>query len=145
VQSPNRDHGNYLDTMRWYYRFKSAKMHLMRAWKRQPVDVEFAWSGGHQVRFPGLHVDRRFFRIKHYMFVSVDQLIEKYIQRRYDEREVRNGWHGWRATLRREKISLPLGSQLRRTISDDGLDASDPRRTHYLADLLQPASGGSTA
>jgi glycosyltransferase involved in cell wall biosynthesis len=144
AESPNHDHGNYLDTMRWYYPFKSAEMHLMRAWKRQPADVTFAWSGGHQVRFPGLNVDQRFFRIKHYMFVSVDQLVEKYVQRRYDKREVRNGWHGWRATLRREKILLPLASQLRRTISDDGLDASDPRTTHYLADLWQPASGGLT-
>lgn len=145
VESPNHDRGNYLDTMRWYYPFKSAEMHLMRAWKRQPVNVEFAWSGGHQVRFPGLHVDPRCFRIKHYMFVSVDQLVEKYVQRRYDEREVRNGWHGWRATLRREKISLPRASQLRRTISDDGLDASDPRTTHYLAALWEPALGESTA
>jgi len=139
AESPNHDHGNYLDTMRWYYPFKSAEMHLMRAWKRQPVDVKFAWSGGHQVRFPGINVDQRFFRIKHYMFVSVDQLVEKYVQRRYDQREVTNGWHGWRATLRREKISLPLASQLGHTICDDGLDASDPRTTHYLADLWQPA------
>jgi hypothetical protein len=72
-----------------------------------------------------------------YMFVSVDQLVEKYVQRRYDEGEVRNGWHGWRATLRREKISLPLASQLRHTISDDSLDASNPRTTHYLADHWQ--------
>ena len=135
AESPDHDHTNYLDTMRWYYPFKSPEACLMRAWKRQHTGVELAWSGGHQVRFPGLNIDRRLFRMKHYMFVSIDQLVSKYIQRRYDPSEIRKGWHGWRASLEGKKIVLPLASQLRCTISDDDLDSSDPRMTHYLAEL----------
>jgi len=135
AESPNHDHDNYLDAIRWYYPFRPFEARLTRAWKQQDSGVELAWSGGHQVRFPGLNIDRRSFRMKHYIFISVDQLRRKYIQRRYDASEVRNGWHGWRANLKGKKIVLSAASQLRRTTSDDDLDASDPRTTHYLADL----------
>ena len=135
AESPNHDIGNYLDTMRWYYPFKPREAFLMRAWKRQHVDVELAWSGGHQVRFPNLNIDARSFRLKHYMFVSIDQLVRKYVQRRYDTSEIKRGWHGWRANVAGKKFVLPAAFQLRYTTSDDDLDASNPRTRHYLADV----------
>jgi len=135
AESPDHDHDKYLDSMRWYYPFRPSESFLTRAWKQQDTGVELAWSGGHQVRFPGLNIDRRSFRMKHYMFTSVDQLHRKYVQRCYDAHEIRRGWHGWRADLKGKKIVLPVASQLRRTTSDDDLNGSDPRATHYLADL----------
>ena len=135
AESPNHDDSNYINTMRWYYPFKPREAFLMRAWKRQHFGVELAWSGGHQVRFPSLNIDPRSFRLKHYMFVSADQLIRKYVQRRYDRSEITRGWHGWRANMKGKQIVLPTAFQLRYTTSDDDLDASNPRTTHYLADL----------
>jgi glycosyltransferase involved in cell wall biosynthesis len=135
AESPDHDQDKYLDSMRWYYPFRPSESFLTRAWKQQDGGVELAWSGGHQLRFHGLNIDRRSFRMKHYMFVSVDQLVRKYIQRRYDPSEIKKGWHGWRANLDPKNILLPIASQLRCTISDDDLDLSNPRTTHYLADL----------
>ena len=135
AESPNHDDSNYINTMRWYYPFKPREAFLMRAWKRQHFGVELAWSGGHQVRFPSLNIDPRSFRLKHYMFVSADQLIRKYVQRRYDRSEITRGWHGWRVNMKGKQIVLPTAFQLRYTTSDDDLDASNPRTTHYLADL----------
>jgi glycosyltransferase involved in cell wall biosynthesis len=132
AESPDHDHDNYLATMRWYYPFKQSETYLTRAWRRQDAAVELAWSGGHQVRFPGANIDHRWFRIKHYLFVSLGQLDRKYIQRRYSASEVNKGWHGWRANLKRENIALPLASEVRQTSSDEDLDASHPRARHCL-------------
>jgi glycosyltransferase involved in cell wall biosynthesis len=135
AESPDHDHDEYLRSMRWYYPFRPTESFLTRAWKRQDTGVELAWSGGHQLRFHGLNIDRRPFRMKHYMFISVDQLHRKYVQRRYDACEIRKGWHGWRANLKGKNVALPAASQLRRTFSDDDLDSSAARQTHYLAEL----------
>jgi hypothetical protein len=55
-QSPDHDHPNYLQTMRWYYPYLPSFPHRLNAWKKQAAPAELAWSGGHQVRFPGLHM-----------------------------------------------------------------------------------------
>jgi glycosyltransferase involved in cell wall biosynthesis len=134
-ESPDHDHPDFQKTMRWYYPFLPTYPHAMRAWKRQPVSVELAWSGGHHVRFPGLRMYPQSFRFRHYPFLSVPYAIRKYVDRRYDPTEVKAGWHGWRSELKPEMIKLPAQAELRTYISDDCLDASNPRTRHYLVEV----------
>jgi glycosyltransferase involved in cell wall biosynthesis len=134
IEAPEHDHPRFVETMRWYYPFMPAFPHLIRAWKRQPVPVDLARSGGHLVSFPGRHLCPQTFPMRHYHFLSVEHAIHKYALKEYDPEEVQNGWHTWRAKLRPDMIKLPSQAELNRYISDDQLDASNPRACHYFLD-----------
>lgn len=136
LESPDHDHPAFQKTMRWYYPFLPLFPHRLNAWKRQPVPVELAWSGGHQIRFPGLHMYPKSFLMRHYLFLSIPHAIRKFVHRGYDPEEVEKGWHGWRPKLSPELIKLPKQTELRTYLSDDELDPSNPRTDHYLAGLL---------
>jgi len=143
-EAPDHDHPNFQLTMRWYYPFLPTFPHRLNAWKRQPGPVELTWSGGHQVRFPGLRMSPESFRMRHYLFLSVPHAIRKYVERRYNPREMETGWHHSRVKLRSEMIKLPTQAELRPYLSDDQLDTSNPRPQHYLFDeawAVQEARG----
>jgi glycosyltransferase involved in cell wall biosynthesis len=132
-EHPDHDHPAFRMTMRHYYPLSAAPQ--VKAWKRPSVPVEFAWSAGHQVRFDALRIYPQNFVMKHYLFLSIPHAHRKYIARTYDPSEVAVGWHRARAALRAEFIKLPSESELRRFVSDDELDASNPRMKHYLFDI----------
>lgn len=139
VEAPEHDHPQFIETMRWYYPFAPAVPHLIRAWKRQPVPVELARSGGHLVSFAGQHLYTQTFPMRHYHFLSVPHAIRKYALKNYDPAEVQKGWHGWRATIRPDMIKLPTQAELNTYISDDELDVSNPRTRHCFLD--EPMTG----
>ncbi|MGC1852014.1 MAG: glycosyltransferase family 2 protein [Solirubrobacterales bacterium] len=126
-EEPDHDHPNFQHTLRTHYAFKTPRSpHQLKAWKAGP-DVTLA-SGGHRVRFPGVRVYPRQFRMKHYLILSIPHAIEKYVERRYNPEEVKSGWHGWRATVKEADIRLPSRSELLVSPSDDDLIPSDPYR-----------------
>jgi hypothetical protein len=132
-EAPDHDHPDFLETMRWYYPFvPSGPANQVKAWKRQRDPVDLASSAGHQVSFPGARVYPESFPMRHYMFLSVNHAVRKYVERRYDPAEVAAGWHRARAAVHAEKITLPAQDELRYFASDDRLDASNPRTRHYL-------------
>ena len=131
-EAPYHDHPDYRRTMRWYYPFAPTDLHLVRAWKRQAQPVDLASSGGHVVRFPGWRLWPHRFRLCHYLFLSPEHAVRKYVRKTYDPEEVRDGWHGWRARLTDGAIRLPSQAQLRTAATDDELDPSSPRTTHCL-------------
>lgn len=130
AESPDHDRPNFQETMRWYYPFQPFFPHRLTAWKRQPGPVNLAETGGHCVKFPGLRMSPELFKMRHYMGLSIPQLIEKYGQRRYPSEEIAHGWHGWRAELQARQITLPSQTEMRLYISDNALDASQPRLKH---------------
>jgi hypothetical protein len=131
-EAPDHDHPDFRRTMCWYYPFAPTELHLVRAWKRQAEPVDLATTGGHVVRFPGWRLSPTRFRLRHYIFLSREQVMRKYVGKVYDPEEVRDGWHGWRATLTADDIRLPPQAELRTAFVDDDLDASSPRTTHCL-------------
>ena len=133
MEEPDHDHPNYQQTMRWYYPQETSFPHSLRAWKRQDVPVELSASG-HRVRFPGLRIYPSALRYRHYLFLSVEHAIRKYVQKRFDPAEIAQGWHAWRSRLRPDMIRLPSQTELRCFQSDDSLDYSFPRRTHVIDD-----------
>ncbi|HKQ04904.1 MAG TPA: glycosyltransferase family 2 protein [Blastocatellia bacterium] len=136
IESPDHDHPHFRETMRWYYPFLPAFPHRLNAWKRQPERVDLAWSAGHQVRFPGLRMYPDAFLLKHYLFLSVPHAIRKYANRRHDPAALEVGWHGWRERFKSQTIQLPSQAELRTYISDDQLDAANPRSQHYIAESI---------
>jgi glycosyltransferase involved in cell wall biosynthesis len=133
-ESPDHDHPRFRETMRWYYPFLPAFPHRLNAWKRQPEPVDLATDAGHRVIFPGRRMYPKSLVLRHYLFLSVEHAIRKYGQRRHDPVAVANGWHGWRERFTPEMIELPSQTELRTYVSDDLLDASEPRKRHYISD-----------
>ena len=131
-QSPNHDHSDYLRTMRWYYPIQPSFPHHLKAWKKQAGRVELAQSGGHVVHFPGLRMFPKSFVMRHYLFLSADHALRKYVQRNYDPKELAQGWHRVRSRLRPEQIVLQDEDELRYFVSDDCLDPSNPLKQHPL-------------
>jgi Glycosyl transferase family 2 len=130
-EEPDHDHPEFQRTLRTYYTFETPRSpHQLKAWKANP-EAELA-SGGHRVTFPDVRVYPRQFRMKHYLILSIQHAIEKYVERRYDPTEVEGGWHGWRARLTPDDIHLPSRSKLKVSLSDDDLDPSEPRKEHYV-------------
>jgi len=132
-EAPDHDHPNFRRTMLWYYPYASAPLHLLRAWKHQEKGVDLVTSGGHSVMFPNRRPFPQRFRMRHYLFLSLEHAREKYERRRYDASELRDGWHGWRASLRVDALRLPAQNELRLARSDDELDATKPRTEHCVA------------
>jgi glycosyltransferase involved in cell wall biosynthesis len=131
-EEPDHDHPNYLSTMRWYYPFTPTFPHRLNAWKRQPDRVDLASTGGHKVGFPGLRMYPESLIMRHYLFLSEAHAIRKFVQQAYAPEEVQRGWFGKRSMLRRDMITLPTQVQLRSFLSDEQLDASNPRKHHFL-------------
>ena len=70
--------------------------------------------------------------MRHYLFLSREHALRKYVERVYDPDEVERGWHRRRAALRAEDIELVSESELRLYVSDADLDPSDPWSEHPL-------------
>jgi glycosyltransferase involved in cell wall biosynthesis len=131
VEEPDHDHPRYVETMRYYYPFKTDSRHRVNLWRRQPV-VDLASSGGHAVAFPGRNISPENFRMRHYLLLSKEHARHKYVERVYNPDEVAKGWHGARARLLADDIRLPSSAMLRHYISDDDLDPTDPEHQHQV-------------
>jgi glycosyltransferase involved in cell wall biosynthesis len=133
LEEPDHDHPRFQETMRWYYPFLPRFPHRLNAWKKQTGPVDLSTVGGHEVRFEGLRMYPHSFAMRHYLFLSVEHAIRKYVQRRYDptEMDVRR-WHRVRDALQPDLITLRSQSDLREYSSDADLDASNPLERHLL-------------
>lgn len=136
-ESPDHDHPEFRRTMRWYYPFAPVRLffiprlHLVRGWKAQPR-VDLVSTGGHQAKFPRRRISPRPHFLRHYLILSREHMLRKYVHRQYDAGEVQDGWHGWRARLTPDSIRLPSQAELRFAADDGDLDTSSPRRTECV-------------
>jgi glycosyltransferase involved in cell wall biosynthesis len=131
-ESPDHDHPDYVRTMRWYYPYSPTYPNQVKAWKRQADPVDLVSSAGHLAAFPGRRLNPTPFPMKHYLFLSVDHALRKYVHRLYDPEDLARGWHRSRAGLRDREIILQAESELRNYVSDDLLDPSNPLTKHPL-------------
>jgi glycosyltransferase involved in cell wall biosynthesis len=130
-ESPDHDHPDFRRTMRWYYPFAPRPLHRVIAWKGNGT-VDLVSSGGHQAQFRGRRISPQRLFLRHYLILSHEHMLRKYVHRTYDAAEVRNGWHGWRARVTGDDVRLPSQVELRFTADDNDLDASAPRRQHWI-------------
>ena len=139
-EAPDHDHPHFRQTMRWYYPFLRNFPAQVKAWKRQPEQVDLG-TGGHRVRFPDVRLYPESFKMQHYLFLSVPHALRKYVRKKYDPAELRKGGHGWRARLVEEKINLPSQAELHTYTSYGLLDLSNPRTQHVTEDWTSPREG----
>jgi glycosyltransferase involved in cell wall biosynthesis len=133
VEDPNHDHAEFERTMRHYYHFLPGYPHRMNAFKRQDGPVDLVTSGGHRVAFDGLRLAPRNLAMRHYLFLSVDHLYEKYPPG--DEIVIppdKPNWFNTRLPLQPDRISLPSQRRLRRYTPGEPLDRSEPLARHPL-------------
>lgn len=81
-----------------YFEFGTRMDHFcqVRAWKRQPVPVQFAESGGHDVCFPGRRVYPFRFLLRHYAIRSQEHGEKKVLRERlprFSPAGRQRGWH----------------------------------------------------
>jgi hypothetical protein len=138
-EAPNHDHRDYQTTMRSYYCFEPFELQKLNAWKRQSTPVNLQARGGHKAQFEGRRIYPIPFKQRHYHFLSVEHAIAKFVGRPYIQKEIEQGWHGWRHYLKPEMVTLPSQSELLTYTSDDELDASHPSKQHFLERVV-PAS-----
>ncbi len=135
-EHPDHDHPRFTETMRWYYPYLPAFPHRLNAWKKTDNPVELNWSGGHVVRFAGLKMYPNSFVMRHYIFLGQEHARQKYEGKRYVSDELVDGWFGgakgWRNRFTTDALQFPSKNELREYISDDLLDASEPRTEHFL-------------
>jgi hypothetical protein len=137
-EAPDHDHPDYLQTMRSYYPVLPRFPHRLNAWKRQDGPVELTHSGGHVVRFPGLHMAPRSMYARHYLFLSLPYAARKFGPERYSPDELARGMHRWRARQSSSTIELRSECELRTYVADHLLDPSEPYAS--AAEVLgQPA------
>jgi len=77
------------------------------------------------------------FLMRHYLYLSKEHVVEKYLKRRFDEQELRDGWHGWRAKLSRDAITLPTEKILQTYLDDGHFDVSTPWKRHWFDITMQ--------
>jgi hypothetical protein len=118
--------------MRWYYHFAPRPRHLLRAWKRQSTPIDIKSTGGHIVEFPERRISPVHFRLLHYLFLSREHALRKYVGRNFDPDELAKGWHGWRPKVTPEMVRPPSQAELRYAGTDDDVDRSAPRTRHCI-------------
>lgn len=83
--------------------------------------------------------------MKHYLYLSREHALEKFVRRRFDPSEVADGWYGFRSRLTDDTLRLPSNDETRFMAEDNVLDPSAPRRTHLLDDAMQELARQSRA
>lgn len=156
-EEPNHEKSNFQETMKCYYPFAPKYPHRINAFKKQQISfnpIEFVkclirrpsfsfwkrWNtpidlsthGGHIAKFKGLLLYPQDFKMKHYLCLSLSHAIRKYCRKDFKPSEIRKGWHRLRSTLKAQQVKLPSQNEMRRFISDDELDRSNPLKKHLI-------------
>ena len=135
IEAPDHDHPDYEQTMRSYFHYLPQFPNRLTAFKRQDGPVDLTSGLGHRVDFPGLRPSPRNLSMRHYIFLNLAHLREK-----YEDAGRRPGdglSSGWRSELSR--VRLPSDRQLRHDTAGGQLDGSEPL-AHYLFDTGAPLS-----
>ena len=139
-ESPDHDHAQFQETMRWYYPFEPQPSFRLTAWRKQKQPVDLATSAGHTVNFPGLRVFPEAFPMRHYLFLSREHAAEKYGRIAYDPLEVARGWHDWRAVSSGTSFDLPSQRDLCEHTSDKAFEPANPRTAHIFVPHIPTAT-----
>lgn len=135
LPSPGQDCAgkDYVENIRRYYFFEPAKNRLNRAWRRK-LPVSNIFSGGHLLTERVAAFFPRNMPLRHYIALSEEHAIRKYVNRRFGDHELQRGWHANRVGLTKEKLAFPVRSEFLFTHEPDGFipfRKDRPTRLHY--------------
>lgn len=111
LPGPGDDHagGNYYHDMRRYYYFAPGPRRLNRAWKVASGLSNTAF-GGHHLAGRRVSLAPESHILRHYIALSEQRAIAKYLNRTFDPGDLAKGWHGNRVTINRENLRVPTES-----------------------------------
>ncbi|HMP90413.1 MAG TPA: glycosyltransferase family 2 protein [Kiritimatiellia bacterium] len=135
VEHPHHEPDTFLATMKWYYPFLPRPLHRVNVWKNGYDDLDFISSGGHWVQFKERRIYPESLSMRHYMYISLEQFLHKYRDRRHHPEELERGWHGWREQANESTYFIPSESQLKVYDPDQPwrLDARNPLHKHLIS------------
>jgi glycosyltransferase involved in cell wall biosynthesis len=103
-------HGNYYTEMLRYYFFKPVENRLNRVWKRTLL-LDNVSSGGHHLRGSGLLIAPTNHVLRHYIVLSYEHALQKYLDRSFDSVDLDLGWHVNRRSFTARNLTLPRESE----------------------------------
>jgi len=125
-------HNYYLD-MHHYYYFQPAanKPRLVRAFSKA-VQGDITRSAGHKPSGSNVRIHPEHLVLRHYICLSKNHAISKYVKRIYSTEELKMGWHLNRVDIGADRYGAPSAGKLTK-LGDDlrVLDYSHPYEEHY--------------
>lgn len=125
---------DYVAGLQHYYYFEPAANHRLTAWKNLGKPIDLQESAGHRVAFENCRVFPEPFVLRHYLFLSWDHGVEKYVRRTFSDEELARGWSVERARTTRETLRLPAPVDLTEYRGDGRWDRTAPRQRHLCFD-----------
>lgn len=124
--------GRYEREILHYYFFAPSENRLMRAWQRS-ANLSNKASGGHRLAGNNLNIAPESFILRHYIVLSQQDAMRKYVGRTFSETDLSKRWHGNRLQLTEEQLRLPGRHRLKELSAWDAaeFDRSDPKHRHY--------------
>lgn len=115
-----------------YYFFESFPQRLMRAYRRD-ANLSNLDSGGHKLEGDALKLAPEHFILRHYIALSQQHIIDKYIGRPFSKSGIDRGWHRNRVGLSAEQLAFPEPQDLQQLSRHDDkeFDRSNARKRHY--------------
>jgi glycosyltransferase involved in cell wall biosynthesis len=122
---------DYVKEMKYYYFFQPTAKHRVNAWKKtKPINL--VDSGGHSADFEDRRLFPEVFILRHYLALSRNHLIAKYVGRVFSPEELRDGWHKKRVGFTPDKIRFPDKEELHLYREDGIWDTTSPWSSHIF-------------
>ena len=117
-----------------YYFFEPAQHRLMRGWKRNAF-FKNSNKGGHRLEEQSVNIKlaTEDFVLRHYITHSQEHIIRKYLTRKYEQKEINQGWHRNRLQLCSRSLTFPDPIHLQQLEETEQreLDRREPHKLHY--------------
>jgi glycosyltransferase involved in cell wall biosynthesis len=136
TQNPNFEDSNFLESMLSYYFFEPYPFRLMRAWKKESGFKLI--EGGHEIESINKTIfSEESFVLRHYMVLSYNHAVNKYLNRIFAKEDISKGWHKKRLNFPLS-FSLPNEDSLKRLSqwNSKEWDLSCPLKNHFWEFLL---------
>jgi glycosyltransferase involved in cell wall biosynthesis len=140
IPEPGQDYSqvNYESRMLNYYFFQPAYPRLQRMWRRESM-LSSLDRGGHILSGSAVNMFPLDGALRHYIVLSEEQAIAKYVGRTFADADLKRGWHGNRIAITESKIRSFFQSYNRYRIHIKSLkhsttcqfDISSPQKLHF--------------
>jgi hypothetical protein len=130
IPRPGMSHAieGYEKQMKSYYFFEPSYPRLQRMWKRS-CPLSNILGGGHRLSGTELNQFPIDGNLRHYIALSEEHAVQKYVGRRFSKSDLDRGWHSNRITITEEKIRQYFRSES--TIESSLQELESPlSRTH---------------
>jgi hypothetical protein len=100
---------NYYTDILNYYFFETRPLRLNRAWRRD-MNVDNFLHGGHSLTGENIKISPTNHIMRHYIVLSDQHALKKYLSRVFSQAEINKGRHGNRRNFTVENLAIPAES-----------------------------------